>query len=191
GVTGPDGGFFAGQLPEAYYIVELKAAKHRNYRNTLLLGAGKTNEVLAFMGREAVQLIWTVTPTEIQDRTRITIEAIFEAYVPMPVVTVDPPLIDLHDFTADITQIDLRISNHGLIAAQDAKLHFGTHPDWSFEPLINELGDLPARSTLTVPLLIRRNNSLAAKPSAGRFAMAAAVGGGGGPCTISGSVSWK
>ncbi|HXI51680.1 MAG TPA: CARDB domain-containing protein, partial [Candidatus Saccharimonadales bacterium] len=179
GVTGPDGQFFAGQLEEAYYAIELRADKHRAYRSTQLLGAGKTNEVLAFMGREAVQLIWTVTPTEIQDRTRITIETIFEAYVPMPVVTVDPPLIDLHDFTADVTQIDLRVSNHGLIAAQDAKLHFGTHPDWSFEPLIHDLGDLPARSTLTIPLLIRRTH---ASPQ-GAAAFAAASGGG--PCTIS------
>jgi hypothetical protein len=191
GITGPDGNFFAGELQEAYYTIELKADKHRNYRNTLLLTAGKTNEVLAFMGREAVQLIWTVTPTEIQDRTRITIEAIFEAYVPMPVVTVDPPLIDLHDFTADITQIDLRISNHGLIAAQKAKLHFGTHPDWSFEPLIDDLGDLPARSTLTVPLLIRRNNSLVAKRGGGVLSLAATASGGGGGCSISGSVSWQ
>ena len=188
GITGADGNFFVGQLTEGYYVLELKADKHRNYRNTLLLKAGETNEVLAFMGREAVQLIWTVTPTEIQDRTRVTIEAIFEAFVPMPVVTVDPPLIDLADFTADLTQIDLKISNHGLIAALNTKLHFGTHPEWSFEPLIDDLGDLPARSTLTVPLLIRRNPGLAER-SGGVLSLSGIASGGG--CNVAGSVSWE
>ncbi len=199
GVTDANGEFLASQLMEGYYRIDLTAEKHNGYRDTTLLVAGKENDVLAFLGRQAVQLIWTVTPTEIQDRTKITIEAVFEAFVPMPVITVDPPLIDLHDFTAELTQIDLKIVNHGLIAAQKTRLHFGTHPDWSFEPLISDLGELPARSTLVIPLLIRRTAGAATGSSkfdvgsslfslASPSPLAAASGGG---CGVSASVRWE
>lgn len=189
GVTDMNGLFLANQLEEGYYDVEVKAEKHANYRDLNLVGAGKVNDVLAFLRRETVRYIWSVVPTEIEDRTRITIETIFEAFVPMPVVTVDPPLIDLADFKADITQIDLKISNHGLVAAKEATLNFSTHPDWSFEPLIHELGDLPARSSLTIPLLIRRTGGGGSGASliASLNGSGGGSGGGGGACSAGGN----
>ena len=39
-------------------------------------------------------------------------------------------------------QINLTITNSGLIAAQGLNLYFGTHPDWSIQPLASSLGDL-------------------------------------------------
>src|SRR6185503_12578341 len=105
--------------------------------------------------RETVRYIWTVEPTEIEDRTRITIETVFETFVPIPVVTIEPNVIDLADITAEVTQIDLRISNHGLIAANDFRIGFSSHPEWQLEPLISEIGALPARSSLVIPLTIR------------------------------------
>lgn len=189
GLTDTTGQFLAAQLPEGYYEVQVKADNHSPYRDVHLTVAGFETNAVAFLSREAVRYLWTVTPTEIEDRTKITIETVFEAFVPMPVVTIDPPLVDLADCTADITQIDLRITNHGLVAAQKARLAFGTHPDWSFEPLIEELGDLPARSTLVIPLLIRHGGgggllSAIAPASIGRH-------GGGGGCDVSGSLRWE
>lgn len=146
---------------------------------------------------KAVRYIWTVVPTEIEDRTRITIETVFEAFVPMPVVTIEPAVIDLADYTADVTQIELRITNHGLVAAQKARLGFGDHPDWRFEPLIEELGDLPARSTLTVPLLIRRLPGTGGAPRfqpvrlASRAGLGLHGGGGGGGCGVSGVLTFE
>ncbi len=187
GVTDANGQYSLNGLQEGYYQIELTADKHTKYREIHLVVAGKRNDVLAFLRREAVRYIWTVVPTEIEDRTRITIETVFEAFVPMPVVTVDPPLIDLSEYTADVTQIDLKVSNHGLIAAKEAKLSFGTHPDWSFEPLIHDLGDIPARSSFTIPLLIRRTRaSVGANPphfAAASFAPAALGSG----CTVAGN----
>jgi hypothetical protein len=187
GFTDDAGEFRAPQLPEGYYEIKIKAEDHKDYREIHLVKAGFENNVVAFLPRIAVRYIWTVTPTEIQDRTKITIESVFEAFVPMPVVTIDPALIDLDDFSADITQIDLRITNHGLVAAQKAKLSFDTHPNWSFTPLISDLGDLPARSTLVVPLLIRKTPTLRLM-----FAKASLQsGGGGGGCGAGGSLQWE
>lgn len=187
GVTDAQGEWLARQLPEGFYQIEVRADRHRSYRDIGLVTAGFETNVVTFLSREAVRYIWTVVPTEIEDRTKITIETVFEAFVPMPVVTVDPALIDLADYTADVTQIELRISNHGLVAAQKARLGFGTHPSWAFEPLIKELGDLPARSTLTVPLLIRRTGN----SGGGLVALAGPALHGGGGCGVGGGLTWE
>jgi uncharacterized membrane protein YgcG len=186
GVTDAAGQFQAPQLPEGYYEIQVQAENHRDYRDIHLVTAGFQTNVVALLPRIAVRYVWTVTPTEIQDRTRITIETVFEAFVPMPVITIDPCLIDLSEYSADVTQIELRITNHGLVAAQKAHLSFGTHPDWSFQPLIEDLGDLPARSTLAIPLLIRHTGpkgGVAAGPALGH-----AKNGG---CGIGGSLEWE
>jgi hypothetical protein len=53
-------------------------------------------------------------------------------------------------------QVDLVIANHGLIAALNFRLDFDAHPNFTFTPLIQELGTLPAQSSYVVPLVIRR-----------------------------------
>ena len=187
GATDAAGDWVARQVPEGFYEIEVKAENHRSYRDIGLVVAGFETNVVAFLPREAVRYIWTVVPTEIADRTKITIETVFEAFVPMPVVTIDPALIDLSEYAADVTQIELRITNHGLVAAQKARLSFGSHPSWSFLPLIEELGDLPARSTLTVPLLIRRDGANLRGVALADPRLHA----GGGGCGVSGSLNWE
>lgn len=168
-------------LAEGYYEVEALAADHLNARETVFVAAGATNDTQIFLSRETVKLIWRVTPTEIEDRTRITIETVFETFVPIPVVTVEPNVIDLAEITNDVTQIDLKITNHGLIAANDFRLNFNSSPSWTFTPLITEAGVLPARSSLTIPLTIRRNRGSGLQPTIVRAA--------GGDCP-SASASW-
>ena len=159
GVTDANGQFLVPQLFEGYYDVEVSATKHIGYHQTSLVRAGITNDLQAFLSRETVHYSWTVVPTQIQDRTTISIDTTFETFVPIPVVTIEPAVIDLAQINADVTQIDLHISNHGLIAANNFKLGFSSHPDWQLEPLISEIGALPARSSLVIPLTIRRLNS--------------------------------
>jgi subtilase family serine protease len=159
GVTDAQGEWSAAQLAEGYYEVVVTADRHATFRRTALVLPGETTQLRAFLSRQTVQYVWHVVPTEIPDRTRITIETVFETYVPVPVVTVEPALIDLTEITNDVTQIDLKISNHGLIAALETRLFFGTHPEWQFSPLINDIGTLPAMSSLTIPLTIRKTHA--------------------------------
>ncbi len=185
GVTDSAGRFLLPEVFEGYYDVEVTADAHLGYRGTSLVRAGTTEEVQAFLSRETVRYRWTVEPTEIEDRTRISIETVFETFVPIPVVTIEPNVIDLAEISADVTQIDLRISNHGLIAANELRLGFSRHPDWQLEPLVSELGALPARSSLVIPCTIRRLRTPA---------LASAVRGvglhGGGPCGLTGGAFW-
>ncbi len=156
GFTDANGQFFVANLMESYYEIEVTAEKHTTYRNPHLILAGQTNEVRTFLSRQVVTYSWTVEPIEVEDRYQITIETTFETVVPLPVVTVEPSVIDLAEMTADVTQIDLKITNHGLIAAKNTRVNFPTHPLWHFQPLIELIGALPAKSTLTVPLTIRK-----------------------------------
>ena len=197
GVTDTNGQYSLKNIQEGYYELELRAEKHKTYRETHLILAGQTNEVQTFLRREAVRFIWKVVPTEIQDRTKITIETVFEAFVPMPVITVDPPMIDLDDFRhAEVTQIDMRVMNHGLIAAKEVKLMFGDHPEWSIEPLVEDLGDIPARSSFTVPVIVRRLSPglqiavLWKIAGRGKLACAGNLHSAGGGCSVSGNCNF-
>lgn len=167
GATDVDGRYAAFGLPEGYYQIEVTSPDHDGVDVTRLLLAGQTNTVTAFLRRQTVRYHWSVVPTEVEDRTRIVIETVFEASVPAPVVTVAPASIDVGAFVADVNQVDLVVTNHGLIAADDIRLTFPTDPDWRFTPLIENLGTLPARGSLTIPLVIERVR--AARPSSGSF----------------------
>lgn len=190
GVTGAQGEIVFRDLREAYYNVEVTAEKHTTFRRPFLIEAGKENALTAFVSRQAVQYFWTVVPTTIEDRTRITIETVFETVVPMPVITIDPPIIDLADVKGEIAQVDVKITNHGLIAGEEMQFNFGTHPRWSITPLVTNLGTIAAQQTITVPVLIRRiGGQQQLSFSADRLRAAATSENG--PCSISGAVDWS
>jgi hypothetical protein len=190
GLTDINGQFFAAQLPEAYYDLEVTADKHTGYRGTHLLAAGQTNEVRTFLSRQTVTYTWTVEPIEIEDRYQITIETVFETVVPIPVVTVEPSVIDLASLKEEENHLEIKITNYGLIAANNTRLNFPTHPLWDFEPLLRDIGVLPANSSLSIPLTIRRLSppALALHRQPGVIHPASASGG---DCLILATVCWE
>ncbi len=169
GATDTSGSFVAGQLSEGYYTLDVTADRHNPYHSTIFIGVAKTNRVSAFLSRQSVHYTWTVDEIQIEERTRITVETTFETFVPTPVIAVNPTVIDLSQLTSagQQMQVDLKISNHGLIAAHKGRLRFATHPLYQVTPLIEDVGILPANSDLVVPLTITRlvplTNGTAAK----------------------------
>jgi hypothetical protein len=156
GVTDSNGVFAVTNVLESYYNFEVTADNHSPYRATMLLESGRTNVVSAFLARQTVKYTWTVVPTEIEDRTHIVLETTFETFVPVPVITVEPGSVDLADITEEVSQINFTISNHGLVAAQAARLVFEAHPRWEFTPLTEYIGELPARSSVTIPVTVKK-----------------------------------
>ncbi|MFM6224183.1 MAG: CARDB domain-containing protein, partial [Dolichospermum sp.] len=138
-------------LAEGYYKLRITADNHDTYEQNIYIGAGKTENIQAFLSRQTVKYTWTVTPTEIEDRYTITIESTFETNVPIPTVVIEPASIDLADLQAvgQVMQIDMKVTNHGLIAANDIALNIGEHPFYKIEPLINGVDILAAKSSIT------------------------------------------
>ncbi|MCK4659184.1 MAG: hypothetical protein KAV82_06640 [Phycisphaerae bacterium] len=141
-------------LTEAHYDITVTAPEHGRFATTLLVPASNERQIEAFLPRQAVSYEWTVEPIDIEDNYEIVIEAEFETNVPMPVVTIDPPLVDLTNLESPFLQIDFTITNHGFIQADAARLLIGEHPRYNITPLIDDLGDLPAQSTIVVPVII-------------------------------------
>jgi hypothetical protein len=180
--TAPSGNLLLPDMAEGYYELRVEAPQHSVFRQVILVEASKTNEVTALMGRQSVRYVWTVTPVELEDRYTITVETIFETVVPKPVIVVEPTVIDLGDMVENERQVNVSISNHGLIAAINARLSAPTHPDFTFTPLITDIGLLPAQSTLTVPIVIRR------VAAGGGFQAAAASTNK--PCSVPARIEW-
>ncbi|MBK9137279.1 MAG: Ig-like domain-containing protein [Verrucomicrobia bacterium] len=166
GQTDAAGELLFENLPEGTYNLEATAPRHDTTTGTVQVKPGELNDQEIFLRTQVVRYTWTVEEIEIEDRTRITLETTFETTVPAPVVTVEPNVIDLAQVQGDEAQVDLKITNHGLIAAQRGQLVFGTHPDWTLTPLVSDVGELPARSSITVPLLIKRVRHGAGKATA-------------------------
>jgi hypothetical protein len=155
-VTDTNGTADFGALREGYYEIDVTADRHATFRATRLVSPGITNEVRAFLSRQIVTYYWNIQPTTIPDRYKITIDTTFETNVPLPVLIMTPTVIDLAEITADETIVNVTVTNHGLLAANDVQLNYPAHPKCEFTPLIKNLGVLPAQSSITVPVRIRR-----------------------------------
>jgi len=157
-VTGVDGSFSVASLPEAYYDLEITADGHSTYKATILVEAAKTKQVTAFLSRQTVRYLFSVVPTDVEDRTRIEITTTFETFVPIPVLTADPVYFDLSNWSGSATQVNITLSNHGLLAAQNVQLALPTFAGVDFSSLISQIGTLPAQSSITLPIVIRKTS---------------------------------
>jgi hypothetical protein len=169
-------------LAEGYYTLRINANNHDSYQQNIYIGAGETEDIQAFLSRQTVKYTWTVTPTEIQDQYTISIQSTFETDVPIPIVTVNPSAIDLGDLqvVGQVIQVDMVLTNQGLIAANNVKLNFGEHPFYKIEPLINDFQNLAAKSSVTVPVKITRIADFADFPESTSI-----------PCSLSGYLNWS
>ena len=113
--------------------------------------------LIMFMQRQTVTYTWSVTPVEFQDTYVLTIEADFVTHVPIPVVTVTPREFDLEELELGlISSIQLNITNHGLIRANDVSIELppNVHPFLEFSVPSTELGYLEPLSSTIVTIQI-------------------------------------
>jgi subtilase family serine protease len=157
GTTDDTGQVVFANLLEANYNVEATSPDHGRFGAGVLVQAGRNRTLEAFMPRQLVNYTWTVVPTTIQDSYNISIQATFETNVPAPVVTIEPALIDL-DALPSVSQVNFTIRNRGLIIAEDVRLDVGGD-GVTIQPLVSDLGDLPANSTVVVPAIITKTRA--------------------------------
>lgn len=161
GIVDADGQFTKDDLFEGLYRVDVSAEKHGTYNAVVQIYPGRTREIAAFLPRQLVTYTWKVVPVQTEDRYAVTLEAVFETHVPAPVITVDPMVLDLRNLSFDengYATVNYAITNHGLVAANGTTIQFGTHPDYEVTPLDGNIGEVPAMTSLEVPVIVRRLN---------------------------------
>ena len=155
GTTDETGRVLLPNLPEGTYLIDVHAEKHATSRFTYTIRSGFVNSTEVFIAREVVTYRWIVEPTEIQDHYKITLETTFETNVPAPVVTMEAT--EIPDLAPGETgQIEFFIVNHGFIAAEQAQLILPEIPGYELTALTTDLGTIPGKSALTVPVAVRR-----------------------------------
>jgi hypothetical protein len=158
GQTDSSGVLDVAALPEGYYQIHATADGHTPYDGTVVVSAGQTTPVTAFLSLQLVQTSFTLAPTSVQDNIQVQVDTTFETNVPAPVITASPSVFDVGGLTelGQTSQVNLTITNHGLVAALNMALNFGSHPYYSITPLISSIGTLPADSSLTIPVILKR-----------------------------------
>jgi hypothetical protein len=143
-------------LLEGWYKISVQASNHGGFETFVQITGNQPVELTAFLACQLVSYRWIVTTNDITDRYEFTLETRFETDVPAPVVTVDPGALDLCNYTSATNYVNLTIANHGLVAAQAARLSFGSHPRFAITPSLTNLGDIPALGSVVVPVIIER-----------------------------------
>ncbi len=156
--TAADGRVSLTGIPEGWYSLEVDSPQHTRWAGNLYVNAGETTFRQIFISREYVSYTWKVEEVEIQDHYKISVETTFETNVPAPVVTVTPSVLDVEDLTelGQTKVINFTIENHGLIAANNGNFGFDKHPFYEVTPLIEDVGTIPAKSALTIPVTVKR-----------------------------------
>ncbi len=172
-VTDTNGTVRLAGLPEGTYNLEVSAPRHDSFLKTITIAPGVLNPVVAFLRTQLVRYNWRVEEVDFQETATIRLETLFETAVPIPVVTIEPAAIDLTGVEGDEHTVEMRITNQGLIAVQSVDLRFEDGSTWRVIPLATDLGAIPPRSSITVPVTfvriqeqVARGNRLAG-PAAG------------------------
>ncbi|MGV3772119.1 MAG: CARDB domain-containing protein [Verrucomicrobiales bacterium] len=160
GLSDADGFATFTNLFEGSYQMTVTAPKHSQYRGPVTIIPGTLTDVSTFIDRQTVTYRWTVVPTEVEDRYKVVLESVFETEVPIPVVTIDNPMMMPLIVEGRDTQMEIKVTNHGLIAAERVSVQTPAHPDFEIIPLVDVIDVLPAKSTMSIPVIMR------AKPSA-------------------------
>jgi len=151
-------------IPDAYYNVEVTADNHGTLRTLLRIPAGTGAQLTAFLPRQLVTYRWTVLSGQAEGRYDFQVEAdsvMMDA--PVPVVTVKPLLLNLCDLTEEDTEVKYTFTNDGFLAVRNVRLTFRDVAGFEFTPLVDKI-DLPARTSVEVPVRIHSSNLSAGVP---------------------------
>jgi hypothetical protein len=168
-ITNADGKASFPGIVEGWYSIEVNTTSHTRWTGLQYVMGGEANRRQVFVTKNFVSYTWTVQEIEIQDRYKITIQSTFETNVPAPVVTLTPSSLDVADLkvAGQSKVVNILIENHGFIAADHGRFAFDSHPYYEIVPLIPDVGIIPAKSQLVVPVTIRRIQVPAGSSEAG------------------------
>jgi len=159
GLTNSAGLFTADNIPAGNYTISVTADKHNNYQNNIVIDPGRVNPYTVFLPYQAISYTWTVVPTEIEDQYQSDITVTFETNVPRPVVLFDYDKTPIDLQPGESKMLDIVVTNVGLIKAVDVNIIAPTADGYTFTLLTDYIPTLNAKSSVTIPLLIKKNSA--------------------------------
>ena len=131
-------------------------------------------------------------------RYKFALEATFVTQVPMPVVTVDPMVVNLDNLELEAqllggTSFSYSVTNHGLIRADGFDLELpSSHPFLVFS-YDAPIGDIEPNTTVVVPITVTLRDGSSRRSSSGCHTGVASysVECGGTRCTYPKSANWS
>ncbi|WP_193222193.1 carboxypeptidase-like regulatory domain-containing protein [Alkalilimnicola sp. S0819] len=140
-------------LPAGSYRYRVTADNHEEVVGRLRVKPGITVTEEAFLPYSLVTVQWSVKEITIEDRYEITLHATFETDVPAAVVVAEPASINLPEMAAgDVFQGEIRLTNHGLIRADNLEVAMPSDDQYYRFELMDGLPDsLPAKASIVVP----------------------------------------
>ncbi|MBL9167083.1 MAG: putative Ig domain-containing protein [Verrucomicrobiales bacterium] len=159
-------------LLEGDYLLEASAPGHGSTRGGIRVVPGITKEQEVFLTQETVRYEWSVVPTQIEDHYRVVLQPQFETEVPQPNLVVENPQIMPLVTPGRVSQFEIRLRNTGRIALQRVRIPVPSHPKLIITPLVTEIEELPALTSISVPVTIQ----VADAPPPGTVGLQGAVG---------------
>jgi len=162
GTTDSSGMYYILNVPEGLHRITVEKEKHLPYTGTVSTLPGDTVKKSIFINYQAITFSWKVEPTVIQDQYNITLNAVFETNIPMPVVVLDMPKIMPSLQGDEEFAFMATLTNHGLITAKDVKINLPQgDPDYEF--ILNYTqSDVLALQSIQIPVLMKRRSGAAA-----------------------------
>jgi hypothetical protein len=143
-------------LPAGRYRFRASAPNHEDLLGRLTIKPGVTTAQEIFLDFNLITVEWSVTEITIQDKYEITLQATFETDVPAAVIVLEPSSTTLPDMAVgDVFYGELRLTNHGLIRADNLRMSYPSSDAYFQYEFLAELPDtLEAKESLLIPYRI-------------------------------------
>ncbi|MEJ2406517.1 MAG: carboxypeptidase-like regulatory domain-containing protein [Candidatus Thiodiazotropha sp.] len=150
-------------LPAGRYRFRASAPNHEDLLGRLTIKPGVTAAQEVFLDFNLITIEWSVTEITIEDKYEITLQAIFETDVPAAVVVMEPTSTTLPEMgVGDVFYGELRLTNYGLIRADNLKANYPSSDAYFQYEFLAELPDtLEAKESLLIPYRVTALSSLA------------------------------
>ncbi|RYD35270.1 MAG: hypothetical protein EOP86_08915, partial [Verrucomicrobiaceae bacterium] len=137
-------------LPAGNYKFRISADGHDSLSGRLVVRPGITLNQTSLIPNRFVTVEWEVVPITIEDRYEILLEATFETNVPAPVVTVNPPVLNLPQLCQGrVFYGEFALTNHGLIRADNFVFKAPASDAYNDFELLEAVPDnIPAKTTV-------------------------------------------
>ncbi|MEW8047871.1 MAG: hypothetical protein AB2805_15390, partial [Candidatus Thiodiazotropha sp.] len=153
GTTDANGELILSDLAAGRYRFRASAPNHQDVLGRLTVRPGITTAQDVFLDFDLITVEWSVTEITIEDRYEITLHATYETDVPAAVIVLEPASTLLPDMAVgDVFQGELRLTNYGLIRADDLQFIPPSEDGYfRYEFLANLPDTLGAKESLVIP----------------------------------------